>query len=171
MRGRPCGLDASALIDGNIDDDGASLHLRNHGASHQLGRGVGRPRSDPRIGDPHFLLEKARQTSLFGQRHHRHQTGARHKIVVIEHSGIGREPMGHLHRKCLSHAGRLLRKEHQSSQLRRHFPHFDTRNTTNSSVDRGLGRRPGRNVPRYTQAWVCVLITTHIFSESRRLPT
>jgi hypothetical protein len=37
-----------------------------------------------------------------GQRHHRHQPGARHEMVVIEDRRRRDEPMGHLHRKCLS---------------------------------------------------------------------
>ena len=36
---------------------------------------------------------------------------------------------------------------------------------------RCLVRQPGRNVPRCTQAWACVWITTRNFSESRRRPT
>jgi hypothetical protein len=31
-----------------------------------------------------------------------------------------------LHRKCLSELARLLRREHQSSQLKGHFPHINT---------------------------------------------
>jgi len=34
--------------------------------------------------------------------------------------------MRHLHRKCLSELVRLMPEEHQSSQLKGHFPHINT---------------------------------------------
>jgi hypothetical protein len=40
--------------------------------------------------------------------------------------------VGHSHWKCLSELVRLMRKEHQSSQLRGHFPHSDTHAGLNS---------------------------------------
>ena len=93
----------------------------------QLRRRIGRPRLDPRHRDADLLVKQTPQAGLLGQSHHRHQPGARHEMILIEHRRIGCEPMGHLHRKCLSCAGRLLCKEHQSSQLRGHFPRYDTR--------------------------------------------
>ena len=55
---------------------------------------------------------------LLGQRHHRHQPGARHEMVIIEHRRRRGEPMRHLHRKCLSELGRLMRENtnHPSSE-------------------------------------------------------
>ena len=32
-----------------------------------------------------FSAEQSRQPGLLGQRHHRHQPGTRHEIVIIEH--------------------------------------------------------------------------------------
>ena len=39
VRGGPGCLNAAALVDGYVDDDGALLHLRDHGAGDELGRG------------------------------------------------------------------------------------------------------------------------------------
>jgi hypothetical protein len=64
-------------------------------------------------------------------------TRARHKIVLIKDRRRGGKAVRHLHRKCLFELGRLLRKEHQSSQLKGHFPYIDTLNPASSSVDRG----------------------------------
>ena len=52
--------------------------------------------------DVNLLGQQLRQPGLLGQRHHRHQPGARHEIVLIEHRRLRGEPMRHLHRKCLS---------------------------------------------------------------------
>jgi hypothetical protein len=43
-----------------------------------------------------------------------------------------------LHRECLSELIRLMPRDHQSFQLRGHFPRNDTRWPANSSTDRGL---------------------------------
>ena len=39
-----------------------------------------------------------------------------------------------------------MRREHQSFQLRGHFPRYDTRRPANSSVDRGLDAHTVRTV-------------------------
>jgi len=50
----------------------------------------------------------------------------RHKIVVIEHCGIGREPLGHLHWKCLSQPGDCCVRytNHPSSEGTSSFRHY-----------------------------------------------
>ena len=45
-----------------------------------------------------FSASRPRQAGLLGQRHHRHQPGARHEMLVIEHRRTRGEPMRHLHR-------------------------------------------------------------------------
>ena len=65
--------------------------------------------------------------------------------------------MRHLHRKCLSELVRLMPEEHQSSQLKGHFPHINTPNPHVQSVDRGLVSTPAGQ-------WSCsncVTIFTH----------
>jgi hypothetical protein len=47
-------------------------------------------------------------------------------MIIIEHRRTRAKPVGHFHRQCLSELDRLMRKEHQSSQLRRHFLRSDT---------------------------------------------
>ena len=49
-----------------------------------------------------FSASSRRQPGLLGQRHHRHQPGTRHEMLVIEHRRLRGEPMRNLHRKCLS---------------------------------------------------------------------
>jgi hypothetical protein len=51
-------------------------------------------------------------------------------MIIVEHRRRGDKVVRHLHRKCLSELGRLMRKEHQSSQFRGHFPQFNTPNPT-----------------------------------------
>src|SRR4029077_8151571 len=60
-------------------------------------------------------------------------------MLIIEHRRLRGEPMRNLHRECLSELIRLMPREHQSFQLRGHFPRYDTRWPANSSTDRGLG--------------------------------
>jgi hypothetical protein len=50
----------------------------------------------------HLLTEQALQTGLLGQRHHRHQPGTRHEMIVIEHRTTRGELVRNLHPKCLS---------------------------------------------------------------------
>jgi len=52
--------------------------------------------------NPEHLLDYA---APFGQRHHRHQTGTRHEVVIVEHRRIYGESVRNLHRKCLSELG------------------------------------------------------------------
>src|SRR6478752_7609072 len=59
-------------------------------------------------------------------------------MLIIEHRRLRGEPMRNLHRECLSELIRLMPREHQSFQLRGHFPRYDTRWPANSSTDRGL---------------------------------
>jgi hypothetical protein len=40
-----------------------------------------------------------------GQRHHRHQSGIRHEMLIIKHRRSHSEAMRHLHRQCLSELG------------------------------------------------------------------
>ena len=47
-----------------------------------------------------FSPTSRRQSGLLGQRHHRHQPGARHEMIVIEHRRTRAELMRHFHRKC-----------------------------------------------------------------------
>src|SRR6185312_12889298 len=77
--------------------------------------------------DVHLLAKKLGQTGLLSQCHHRDQPGTRHEVVVVEHRRISHEVVRHLHRKCLSQAGQIVVWKLQSSQLRRHFPHINTR--------------------------------------------
>ena len=90
-----------------------------------------------------FSAEQPRKPRLLGQRHHRHQPGIGHEMIIIKHRRTHSEPMRHFHRQCLSELGRLMREELQSSQFRGHFHRSDTLTNRSTSVDRGLGARIG----------------------------
>ena len=66
--------------------------------------------------------------------------------------------MRNLHRECLSELIRLMPREHQSFQLRGHFPRYDTRWPANSSTDRGLGP-PAKSVLRQPKGAAAGLTT------------
>ena len=109
----------------------------------QLRRGVGRPRPDPRLGDPHLLAPAGRDKPV---RSASVITGTRPAHDTRLSSSNTAESGANLWDTCTGSAfldaGRLLRKEHQSSQFRRHFPHFDTRMLIGLSVDSGLASIP-----------------------------
>src|SRR4029078_4616984 len=102
---------------------------------------VGRPGLDLRCRNADLVGQQFWQSGLGGQGHDRKQPGARHEMLIIEHRRLRGEPMRNLHRECLSELIRLMPREHQSFQLRGHFPRYDTRWPANSSTDRGLGSR------------------------------
>ena len=66
-----------------VDTVRAGTHPRDQRG--QLRRRVRRTRFDLRLGDVNLLRQQLHQAGPLGQRHHRHQAGARHEIVVIEH--------------------------------------------------------------------------------------
>jgi hypothetical protein len=61
----------------------ASAHPRDERGKFR-GR-IGRPGPDPRLGDVDLVGQQSRKPGLGGQRHHRHQPGTRHEMIVIEH--------------------------------------------------------------------------------------
>lgn len=71
-------------------------------------------------------------------------------MLIIEHRRLRGEPMRNLHRECLSDLIRLMPREHQSFQLRGHFPRYDTRWPANSSTDRGLASDGDNNTATAT---------------------
>ena len=83
-----------------------------------FGAGLAEPGLDPRRCDLDLVGQQSEQPGLLGQRHHRHQPGTRHEIVLVEHRGLRGEPVRNLHRKCLSELDRLLRENtnHPSSE-------------------------------------------------------
>ena len=60
VRGRPGVLEAAALVDGDVDQHGAGLHLRDQLVADQLGgRGAGdQHRADHHVGLHHLLLDR-----------------------------------------------------------------------------------------------------------------
>ena len=87
---------------------GPSMRSANTVSMIACWRWIGRPGPDPRVGDVNPLVQQRDQAGLLAQRHHRHQSGTRHEMAIIEHCRIGLEPMGHFHRKCLSCAGQIV---------------------------------------------------------------
>ena len=116
-----------------VDTVCARAHASHHGGQFR-GR-VSRPRGDPWFGDANLLSDQPRKPSLLGQRHHRHQPGTGHEAIIVEHRRTHAEPVRHFHRECLSDLDRLMRKEHQSSQLRGHFHRSDTLTNRSTSVE------------------------------------
>ena len=60
----------------------------------------------------------AAKAGLLGQRHHRHQPGTGHEVIIVEHRRTHAEPVRHSHRECLSDLDRLMRRNtnHPSSE-------------------------------------------------------
>src|SRR6478735_9063994 len=65
-------------------------------------------------------------------------TRTRHEVLIVEHRRVHGESVRNLHRKRLSELGPINALEHQSSQFRGHFPHFNTPIGIGLSVDRSL---------------------------------
>ena len=83
-----------------VDVIRARAHTRDQGGEFR-GR-VGRPGLDPRRLDVNLIAQQPCQACLLGQGHHRDQSGTRHEVVLVEHSRLQGERVGHLHWKCLS---------------------------------------------------------------------
>ena len=110
VRGRVRRLDAAALVDRDVDDDGAALHRLEHRPRHQFRRtGAGNQyRADHDVGGEHFLLDR------FAGREAGADAAFEHFIKLtqprdraVEDRNLGAESNGHPRRMGADHAAAL----------------------------------------------------------------
>ena len=87
-----------------------------------LPRRVRSGRRDRLVSDLHLVRDQIGQARPLGQRHHWHQPGARHEILLIGADLSARPPMQQSHRECLPFHAITGLQQLGLSQVRRHFP-------------------------------------------------
>eukprot|EP01137_Pigoraptor_chileana_P005243 Opistho-2@48068 len=107
MGGRMRGLEAAALVDRHIDDDGARLHLRHHGTRHQLGRRGPRDQhaADHQIGPQHRLLHAVHIRVDRADAVAEDQVELAQAVhILVQHRDPRAQAHGHLQRMGADHA-------------------------------------------------------------------